>query len=94
MRAWAFRRAIRQGRKKVKEKYFPSGKTYVFQGRKHQANWILNGFTKNKKGEERENNLPKLSWIKSEKHIKVKSTASVYDGNEIYWAMRTPVHCV
>jgi len=94
LRAWAFRRAIRQGRKKVKEKYFPPGKTYVFQGRKHQANWILNGFTKNKKGEERENNLPKLSWIKSEKHIKVKSTASVYDGNEIYWAMRRPVHCV
>jgi RNA-directed DNA polymerase len=92
IRAWVFRRAIRQGRKKVKDKYFPPGKTYVFQGRKHQANWILNGSTKDKKGEIRENHLPKLSWIKSEKHIKIKSIASVYDGNEIYWAMRTPIH--
>jgi len=94
IRAWVFRRAIRQGRMKVKENYFPSGKIYVFQGQKHQANWILNGSTKVKKGELRENHLPKLSWIKSEKHIKVKSTASVYDSDEIYWAMRTPIHCV
>jgi len=92
LRAWVFRRAIRQGREKVKEKYFPSGKTYKFQNRKHQANWILNGFTKDKKGEVREKHLPKLSWIKSEKHIKINGTASVYDGNELYWAKRAPVY--
>lgn len=92
IRAWVFRRAIRQGREKVKEKYFPSGKVYKFQGQEHKANWILNGSTRGKNGILKENYLPKLQWIKSEKHIKVKGNASVYDSNEIYWAKRTPIH--
>lgn len=90
LRAWVFRRAIRQGREVVKEKYFPSGKSYNFQGRTYKANWILNG-TKMSKGKVvSEIHLPKLSWIQSKKYVKVKQTSSVFDGNEVYWAQRTP----
>jgi len=90
LRAWVFRRAIRQGRKSVKEKYFPADKEYKFRGRTYKANWILNG-TKTHKGKVvAEIHLPKLSWITSAKFVKVKGTQSVYDGNEVYWALRTP----
>jgi RNA-directed DNA polymerase len=65
LRAWVFRRAIRQGRERVKEKYFPSNLTYKFQGREYCANWILNG-TKKLKGDKRVTiYLPKISWVKS-----------------------------
>lgn len=90
LRAWVFRRAIRQGRKTVKEIYFPSGKSYNFQGRTYKANWILNG-TKTPKGKVvSEIHLPKLAWIESKKYVKVTGTSSVFDGNEVYWAQRTP----
>eukprot|EP01024_Parvocaulis_polyphysoides_P009208 TRINITY_DN12836_c1_g1_i1.p1 TRINITY_DN12836_c1_g1~~TRINITY_DN12836_c1_g1_i1.p1 ORF type:complete len:235 (-),score=-0.24 TRINITY_DN12836_c1_g1_i1:151-855(-) len=32
--------------------------------------------------------LPKLSWIKSIKYIKVQGTKSPYDGDNIYWNLR------
>ena len=90
IRAWVFRRAIRQGRETVKQKYFPENRVYKFQNRTYRANWILNG-TKTLKGDKpRIAHLPKMSWISSKKHVKIKDTASVYDGNYIYWAERSP----
>lgn len=88
VRAWVFRRAIRQGRERVKEKSFPSGLTYRFQGRVYHANWILNGSKKLVGGEKSVIYLPKISWVQSRKFVKVKADASVYDGNEVYWTLR------
>ena len=94
LRAWVFRRAIRQGRTVVKEKYFPVGKTYVFQGREYKSNWILNGSKKLEGGGKMEIHLPKISWIKSAKFVKVKGTSSIYDENEVYWALRMPRYSI
>lgn len=91
IRSWVFRRAIRQGRQKVKSKYFPEGQIYTFQGRGHKANWILNG-SQTKGNKIVKNHLPKLQWIQKEKYAKVLGKSSIYDGNEIYWAIRTPLH--
>nr|YP_009184798.1 putative reverse transcriptase, intron maturase and HNH endonuclease [Jenufa perforata]ALO62923.1 putative reverse transcriptase, intron maturase and HNH endonuclease [Jenufa perforata] len=85
LRAWVFRRG--QGRYKLKERYFPSGKTYIFQGRSYQDNWILNGKTKTTHGLE-ENFLPQMFWIASEKYVKVKTDKSPYDGDHTYWVQR------
>lgn len=89
LRAWAFRRKAQgMNRHKLKEKYFPTGNTYTFEGRKHEDNWVLNGQTKLKTGVIDKEHLPKLSWISSKKFVKVKGKASVYDGNHIYWSLR------
>jgi len=90
IRAWVFRRAIRQGRCEVKDKYFPSGKTYRFQGRTYKSNWILNGTKKLANGSKVTICLPKISWVRSKKFVKIKGDASVYNGDEVYWALRTP----
>ena len=90
IRAWVFRRATRQGRMTVKQKYFPEGRVYNFQNRQYKANWILNGTRTLKGGKPQTIELPKVSWIASEKHVKIKGTASVYDGNHLYWADRSP----
>lgn len=90
IRAWVFRRATRQGRMEVKMKYFPKNRVYLFRNKNHKANWILNG-TRTLKGKKPGTAyLPKMSWISSEKYVKVKDTASVYDGNHIYWSERCP----
>ena len=88
LRAWAFRIDKRHGRRIVKEKYFPSGKTYYFEGVPHQDNWTLYGKEKGKNGETTEIWLPRLSWMKSKKWIKVKGTKSPFDGDHVYWAVR------
>ena len=80
IRSWVFRRATRQGRKVVKSKYFPEGRSYKFQNKIHNGNWILNG-TRKKNNKIVTNYLPKLAWIGSENFIKIKGNASVYDGN-------------
>jgi RNA-directed DNA polymerase len=90
LRAWVFRRATRQGRITVKQKYFPEGRIYKFQSRTYKANWILNGTRALKGGKPKTTYLPKMAWIASEKHVKIKETASVYDGNHFYWANRCP----
>lgn len=90
LRAWVFRRAVRQGRIQVKEKYFPSGQSYVFQGRRYYANWILCGQKKMKGGKLRKNHLPKVSWITSKKYVKVKGHHSVFDSDIAYWVNRNP----
>lgn len=89
IRAWVFRRATRQGRTEVKRKYFPEGRTFKFEGREYHANWILQGQTLSPKNTIKTNYLPKLSWIKSTKHIKVQGSQSVYNGDSIYWTLRT-----
>lgn len=90
LRAWVFRRKSSglRSREKLKEKYFPSGKVYLFRGKNHANNWVLWGQTKGKKGENREIFLPKLSWVASHQYVKIKDTATPYDGNHLYWAKR------
>lgn len=88
LRAWAFRVDKRHGRETVKEKYFPSGKSYYFDGSKHEDNWVLVGKEKDKNGTLNEIFLPKLSWIKLKKWVKVKGNKSPFDGDHIYWARR------
>lgn len=88
LRSWAFRRDKRHGRKIVREKYFPTGKTYFFEGTAHQDNWILYGKEKGKNDNVKENWLPRLTWISSKKWIKVKGTKSPFDEDHVYWAAR------
>lgn len=88
IRAWAFRIDKRHGRQIVRERYFPKGKTYHFNGRKYQDNWILYGKEKGIDGKTKEVFLPRLSWIISSKWVKVKTTKSPFDGNHVYWATR------
>ena len=90
IRAWVFRRSTRQGRKTIKQRYFPENRVYKFQNRTYKANWILNGTRTLKGGKPRTVHLPKMAWITSEKYAKIKETASVYDGNHLYWANRSP----
>lgn len=69
LRAWVFRRAVRQGRQIVKQKYFPSGKQYTFQGHTYTGNWILNGTKRFNNNQIKTIFLPKISWIRSNKLI-------------------------
>lgn len=91
MRAWVFRRDTRNGRFKIKQTYFPSDRTYSFDGSKHQDNWILVGRTKSKHGTIKENFLPHMAWIKSRKHVKVLDNETPYSLS-IYWALRSKNH--
>jgi RNA-directed DNA polymerase len=88
LRTWVFRRDTRNGRLKVKEKYFPSGRTYQFQGRSYQNNWILCGQSIAKTKKRVTNFLPNISWIESAKYVKVQGNKSPFDGNKIYWSKR------
>nr|QYB19245.1 putative reverse transcriptase [Climaconeis cf. scalaris]QYB19333.1 putative reverse transcriptase [Climaconeis cf. scalaris] len=88
LRAWVFRRDTRNGRKEVKQRYFPSGKEYYFGGRKHKDNWVLNGKTKDKNGNIQENWLPHLTWVKNEKWVQIKIDKSPFDGDNLYWRKR------
>jgi len=91
IRAWVFRRKSKglRSRKKLKENYFPSKNIYIFRGNQYQNNWILTGKTLDKEGKIKKNFLPKMSWVSSAQHIKVKGKASPYDCNYLYWAKRT-----
>lgn len=89
IRSWVFRRDKRHGRRKVKEKYFPSGKSYTFEGKVHKDEWILVGKCKLKSGVVDTIFLPHISWVSSKKHVKVAGIASVYDGNSVYWSTRS-----
>ena len=89
LRAWVFRRDTRNGRMKVKQRYFPSGKTYIFDGTRHQDNWILTGKQLGKDGKMEEIWLPHMVWVKSKKWVKIKADKSPFDGDNVYWAKRT-----
>lgn len=88
IRAWVFRRDTRNGRKIVKEKYFPSGKAYNFKGQTHNDNWILVGKQRGPKGDIQSNYLPHIVWVPSEKFVKVKGDKSPFDGDVLYWGSR------
>lgn len=90
LRAWVFRRRSKglRSRTKLRDKYFPKGKEYLFRGKKYSNNWILWGQTKGKKGEILEAFLPKLSWVPSLLYVKIKGIASPYNGDHLYWAKR------
>lgn len=92
LRAWAFRVDKRYGRQIVKERYFPSGNVYHFNGISYQDNWILYGKKKSIDGKIYETFLPRLNWIKSKKWVKVKKKKSPYDGDNPYWAVRMASH--
>ena len=65
IRAWVFRRDPRSSRHKIKRKYFPENKIWIFNGQTFKSNWVLYGQTKGKNGDAtRENFLPHLSWFK------------------------------
>jgi len=90
LRAWAFRRDTRSGRREVKEKYFPSGNTYTFNGIQHKDNWVLVGKEKGQRGVVRTNFLPHMVWVSSEKFVKVRGDKSPFDGDFGYWGFRAP----
>lgn len=91
IRAWVFRRDTRNGRLMIKEKYFPSGRIYSFDGSKHEDNWILVGHKKSKEGVQKENFLPHMVWVKSRKHVKVLRNETPLNQN-MYWAIRSEKH--
>jgi RNA-directed DNA polymerase len=72
IRAWVFRRKSKglRSRTKLKDKYFPEGKKYLFRGKNYQNNWILNGKTVIKTSKVEENFLPKMTWVGSAQHVK------------------------
>jgi RNA-directed DNA polymerase len=67
IRAWVFRRKSKglRSRTKLKDKYFPEGKKYLFRGKNYQNNWILNGKAFIKASKIEENFLPKMIWVGS-----------------------------
>jgi RNA-directed DNA polymerase len=89
LRAWVFRRDTRNGRMVIKQRYFPSRKSYFFDGSYHQDNWVLNGKQLMNSGKTKENWLPHIVWVKSAKWIKIKGTSSPFDGDNLYWGKRT-----
>jgi len=88
LRAWVFRRDHQRGRLKVKEKYFPSGGTYLFRGKTHIDNWVLCGQRKINRGKVVKIFLPRLFWVKSTKFVKIAGDKSPYDGDYLYWGKR------
>lgn len=89
IRAWVFRRKA-QGKNRafLKEKYFPIGREYIYQGKAHKDNWILVGEEKLPNGRIIENYLPHLRWIKRRDFIKLKYKYSPYNGDYLYWNKR------
>jgi RNA-directed DNA polymerase len=65
-------------------RYYPKGKTYTYNLREYQDNWVFshpwdtsaNSF------------IPKLSWILSRQHVKVQGHKTPYDGDVCYWSNR------
>lgn len=89
LRPWVFRRkAKNKGRQWIKEKYFPSNRCWIYQGREYKDDWILYGeiMVKNVK---KSLFLPHLQWIPSKKHVKVIGTRSPFDGDLFYWGLRS-----
>lgn len=94
LRAWVFRRDTRNGRRVVKEKYFPSGRSYKFDGTIHHDNWVLVAQKINNKGKLVTSYLPHMVWVKSKKHVKVKGEKSPFDNDYLYWAERSEKYSI
>ena len=82
LRAWAFRRDRRNNRTAIKEKYFPTGKTYSYLGAVHSDNWILNGQKRTRFGL-KTNFLPNMSWVPSKTFTKIVEESSPLDGKYV-----------
>nr|BDA97474.1 hypothetical protein [Cryptomonas sp. NIES-345]BDA98435.1 hypothetical protein [Cryptomonas sp. NIES-1327] len=67
IRAWVFRRDTKNSRHKIKEKYFPSGRTYKFNNSLHKSNWVLVGQKRDSRNQLKEIYLPHMSWIQRPK---------------------------
>lgn len=76
IRAWVYRRHPTWGRDKIKLKYFPERRSWIFQGKAHQDNWISYDSYTTAFGVKKEYYLVKPSWIASHKHIKVRQDKS------------------
>jgi RNA-directed DNA polymerase len=76
IRAWVYRRHPTWGRDKIKQKYFPEKRSWLFQGKVYQDNWILYDSYTTAFGIKKEYYLVKLSWIASHKHIKARQDKS------------------
>lgn len=74
LRAWVFRRDPRHGRMAIKPKYFPEGRTYLFDQRKYSDNWVLVGRRKLKNGKIDEKFLPKMAWVQSLKYASLQTS--------------------
>lgn len=93
VRTWVFRRDTRHGRIAIKQKYFPSGRTFVYDKISHHDNWILVGSRKAKNGKKVENFLPHMSWVVSRKFVKVQGSDSPFDPSlKLYWLGRMAKH--
>lgn len=87
IRHWVFRRHPQEARTSVKERYWPSGRTYYYDGSKHQDNWVLCGKTL-KEGVSVKNYLPQMPWVHSRKFVKIRGEKSPFDFDNDYWATR------
>lgn len=76
IRAWVYRRHPTWGRDKIKQKYFPEKRSWLFKGKVYQDNWILYDSCTTAFGVKRGYYLVKLSWIASHKHIKARQNKS------------------
>jgi hypothetical protein len=85
--SWVFRRDRKNSRSVVKEKYFPSGKTYNFRGYEYKDNWILCAKYKLTGSRAIESWIPRVAWVFLIKYIKANSSKSVYH-DDIYWIKR------
>jgi RNA-directed DNA polymerase len=92
LRAWVFRkekRGNKLGRRALRYKYFPPEGTYDFNGIKRRANWVFVGTKKVGEGQTLRTFLPYLTWISSQKHVKVRGNDSPFNPNSgIYWNNR------
>ena len=86
IRAWVFRRDTRSSRHKIKRKYFPENKIWIFNGQKFQSHWVLYGQKKEKNGgATRKNFLPHLSWFTSNiKHKELNKGCYLSCSDEFY----------
>lgn len=88
LRPWVFRRGRSPGRKELKNKYFPSGMQYTYDGKVYFANWNPVGKEKGEKGKNKTNFLPRAACIRRLPYTKVKEAKSPFDGDHAYWAKR------
>ena len=95
LRSWVFRRKSKglRSRTKIKLKYFPKGVSVKFQGRRHTGSWIFATEAILNNNKKVVIFLVRPSWIMSEVWVKIKDTASPYDGNNIYWIKRNSKYC-
>lgn len=89
LRAWVFRRKAQgKNRRFLKEKYFPSERSFTYNNVNYKNNWVLCGEVKLTHKNNISNFLPKLSWIKKTNYVTVNNNYSIYNGDYLYWFKR------